>query len=59
MGIYEDRPWLSLFNEGLPSDIEQTYDNGLAMFRAAVERAGDRPAMHYFDASSRGRRSTA
>ena len=51
MGIYDERPWLSLYGEGKPHDIELEHDSALDMFRSAVERAGDRPAIHYFDST--------
>jgi long-chain acyl-CoA synthetase len=51
MGIYDERPWLSIYDAGQPSDIVPEYDNGLEMFRAAVSRAADRPALHYFGAT--------
>jgi long-chain acyl-CoA synthetase len=50
MGIYDDKPWLALYGEGVPEHIEPEFASGLEMFRAAVERAGARPLIHYFDA---------
>lgn len=49
MSVYDERPWLALYPEGRPADIELEYDSGLAMFRAAVERAPDCPMLVYFD----------
>lgn len=49
MDAYDDRPWLALYDEGMPSDIETGYENALEMFAAAAARAGDRPLIHYFD----------
>jgi long-chain acyl-CoA synthetase len=49
MSIYHDRPWLALYDEGMPADIEPEYRNCLEMFQAAVGRAPDRPLVHYFD----------
>ena len=49
MSSYSDRPWLGLYDEGLPADIEAEYGNCLEMFQAAVGRAPDRPLVHYFD----------
>jgi long-chain acyl-CoA synthetase len=46
---YDERPWTALYDPGLPQDVEAPYPDGLSMFRAAVERAADRPAIHYFD----------
>ena len=51
MGIYDERPWLSLYDDGMPSHIDLAYDSALAMFKAIVDAAGDRPAIHYFDAT--------
>jgi len=51
MGIYDERPWLARYREGTPADIEPEYANGLAMFEAAVERAGDGTAVQYFDSA--------
>jgi long-chain acyl-CoA synthetase len=47
--VYDERPWLSLYPEGSPADIELEYDSALAMFAAAVQRAPDRPLLKYFD----------
>jgi long-chain acyl-CoA synthetase len=46
---YRDRPWLALYGEGAPAEIEPEFDGPLAMWRASVARAGDRPFVHYFD----------
>jgi long-chain acyl-CoA synthetase len=51
MGIYDERPWLSQYDEGQPSDIVLEYANALEMFRAAARVAGERPALHYFGAT--------
>ena len=51
MGTYDERPWLALYDEGMPADIEPEHGSALEMFRAAVARAGDRPLVHYFDAT--------
>ena len=51
MSAYDDKPWLDLYDEGMPDHIELEHDSGLDMFRAAVERAGDRPLVRYFDAT--------
>ena len=48
MSIYQDRPWLALYDDGLPADIDAEYGNCLEMFQAAVGRAPDRPLVHYF-----------
>ncbi|HEX3317278.1 MAG TPA: AMP-binding protein, partial [Solirubrobacteraceae bacterium] len=51
MSAYADRVWLSEFDEGKGPDIEREHDSALAMWRATAERAGDRPLIHYFDAT--------
>ena len=54
MSVYDEKPWLALYDEGKPDHIELEHDSGLDMFRAAVERAGDRPFVRYFDAALAG-----
>src|SRR5436309_3098708 len=51
MTVYDERPWLSLYDEGLPGDIELEHENALEMFKASVGRAAERPAIHYFGAT--------
>jgi long-chain acyl-CoA synthetase len=51
MTIYDQRPWLARYDNGLSSDIELEFDNALAMFADACERAADRPLLYYFDRS--------
>ena len=50
MGIYDDKPWLARYGD-LPAEIEPEFTSALAMFDAAVEAAGDRTAVQYFDTS--------
>ncbi len=45
----ETRPWQKLYDQGQPDDIQVEHRHALAMFRAAVARAADRPAILYFD----------
>jgi long-chain acyl-CoA synthetase len=49
MSIYDDRPWLALYDPGKPADIEIEYDSALAMFQAARDRSPDSPIIKYFD----------
>lgn len=49
MSIYDERPWLALYDDGVPSDPVLPYATGLAMFDAAVERSPDKPLIHYLD----------
>ncbi|MSO96179.1 MAG: long-chain fatty acid--CoA ligase [Thermoleophilia bacterium] len=51
MSVYDQRPWLARYEQGLPSDIEAEFENGLEMFKAAVARAAERPFLHYFDST--------
>ena len=48
---YAERPWLALYDEGKPADIDCEHESALAMFEAAARRAPDRPLLHYFDAT--------
>ena len=50
MSIYDERPWLKLYPEGLPHELELEHESMLAAFRQTVERAPDTPALIYFDA---------
>ncbi|MHA6792628.1 AMP-binding protein [Pseudonocardia bannensis] len=51
MSIYDQRPWLDVYDEGTPAGIEIEHPSALAMFRAAVRSAPDRPLLHYFHAT--------
>jgi long-chain acyl-CoA synthetase len=46
---YASKPWLRLYPEGVPAELRPDHPDALAMFRAAVARAPDGPAAHYFD----------
>jgi len=46
-----DRPWLSSYRPGTPSDITPEFANALEMFQAAVKRNPDLAAIKYFDAT--------
>ena len=48
---YTDRPWLALYPEGTPSDIEAEHATALEVFDAAVASDPARPFLHYFDAT--------
>jgi long-chain acyl-CoA synthetase len=50
MSTHTDRPWLALYDESAPPEIEPEHHSALAMFDSAVARAADRPAIRYFDA---------
>jgi len=49
MGVYDTRPWLSSYREGLPDDLAPEHPTMLEAFAASVARAPDRVAVHYFD----------
>jgi long-chain acyl-CoA synthetase len=49
MTTHTERPWLALYDDGTPAEIEREYDSALDMFADSVRRAGDRTAIRYFD----------
>jgi long-chain acyl-CoA synthetase len=49
MTTHTDRPWLALYDDGTPAEIEREYESALDMFEASVRRAGERTAIRYFD----------
>jgi len=51
MSTTADRPWLALYDEGTPAEIEREYDSALEMFAASARRAADRTAIRYFDSA--------
>ena len=48
---YDSKPWLSLFDSNKLSMITPDFHDALTMFKHAVERSGDKPAIFYFDAA--------
>lgn len=46
---YAQKPWLKLYPPGLPKTIAPDTLDALSLFRAAVARAPDAPALLYFD----------
>jgi long-chain acyl-CoA synthetase len=50
------RPWLALYDEGLPAEIAPVHPNVLAMFRAAVASSPDAGLLRYFKAALTARR---
>ncbi len=46
---YDQRPWTALYDPELPEEVTAPFPDSLSMFRSAVERAAERPAIHYFD----------
>lgn len=49
MSAYDERPWLSLYDEHIPAEIVREYDSVPVMFDAALRRAPDLPVIKYFD----------
>ena len=48
---YDGKPWLARYRAGQPHAIAPAFTDALSVFRAAVARAGERPAILYFDGS--------
>jgi len=51
MSAYTDRPWLQLYDDDLPGDIAPEFETMLELWRSTVERAPERPLIHYFDST--------
>ena len=49
MSAYDERPWLALYDEGVPADPSPPTATGLAMFDAALQRDPSSALIHYFD----------
>lgn len=49
MTPYASKPWLAHYAPGHTATIPQDYADALSLFRAAVARAPQRTALHYFD----------
>jgi len=48
---YQARPWLTLYADGQPADVEVQHPTALEMWRDSVSRAPDRILVRYFDGS--------
>jgi long-chain acyl-CoA synthetase len=48
MSIYDEKPWLSLYDPGQPAEISLEFTDALSMFRAAAARNPDGDAIRYF-----------
>jgi long-chain acyl-CoA synthetase len=46
---YTERPWLSLYSEGRPTDITPDFSSMLDLFEATLARSPDAVAISYFD----------
>ncbi|MHA6792698.1 class I adenylate-forming enzyme family protein [Pseudonocardia bannensis] len=49
MSVYDDKPWLAIYDEGQPTEITPEFGDALAMFAASVQRAPDADIIRYFD----------
>jgi long-chain acyl-CoA synthetase len=48
MSIYDQKPWLSRYDQNQPAEINLEFANALAMFRASVRRNPDGDIIRYF-----------
>ena len=51
MNAYDAMPWLGQYPPGEPATLQPREPDGLSLFRSAVARAADQPAIRYFDAT--------
>ena len=49
MSVYDERPWLRLYSDGRPHDIEPEHQTMLSAFAETAGRIPNRPAIVYFD----------
>ena len=48
MSVYDEKPWLSLYDPDQPADIALEFTDALSMFRASVRRNPDGDIIRYF-----------
>jgi long-chain acyl-CoA synthetase len=48
MSVYDEKPWLSLYDQGQPTEIALEFTDALSMFRASVSRNPDGDIIRYF-----------
>src|SRR5690349_1325852 len=48
MSVYDEKPWLSLYDQGQPAEIDLEFTDALSMFRASVSRNPDGDIIRYF-----------
>ncbi len=48
MSVYDEKPWLSLYDQGQPAEISLEFTDALSMFRASVSRNPDGDIIRYF-----------
>jgi long-chain acyl-CoA synthetase len=46
---YDIRPWVKLYSDWIPRDLETTRDTALDDFRTSAARRSNTPAVYYFD----------
>ncbi|NMI01137.1 class I adenylate-forming enzyme family protein [Pseudonocardia acidicola] len=49
MSVYDEKPWLAIYDEGQPAEITPEFGDALEMFRASVARDPDGDIIRYFD----------
>jgi long-chain acyl-CoA synthetase len=52
VNVYENKPWLSAYAEGVPSEIGETTESLVDMLDASVARWGRRTALEFFGAET-------
>jgi long-chain acyl-CoA synthetase len=50
MSVYDEKPWLALYDAGQPAELSPEYSDALAMFGASVRRNPDGDLIRYFGA---------
>jgi long-chain acyl-CoA synthetase len=48
MSVYDEKPWLALYDAGQPAELNLEYSDALAMFGASVRRNPDADLIRYF-----------
>jgi len=48
---YDERPWLALYDEGVPADLTIPFSTAVEMFEAALAANPSAPCVHYFDST--------
>src|SRR5437763_1034821 len=48
MSVYDEKPWLSLYDQGQPAEIALEFTDALSMFRASVSRNPGGDIIRYF-----------
>jgi long-chain acyl-CoA synthetase len=49
MSVYDERPWLALYDHDVPADPVLPVEHALEMFDATLERRPSAPLIHYLD----------